>query len=80
MPTNTLRAAREAALMSQTSLARQSGLSAHTIVNLERGYTRATMDTRERILTVLGISKRRHLEIFGPLPTLGRPGKGELTG
>ena len=73
-----IRIARERQLMSQTTLARRAGLCPRTIVNIELGHSLPTIFSRSCICEVLGLPPERHLEIFGPVPEVGRRARDVL--
>jgi transcriptional regulator with XRE-family HTH domain len=64
---NLLRAVRLGAGLSQSKLAKKSGVALRTIRAIELGKTRARMDTRRRLVAALEKPLSEHGLLFGPM-------------
>ena len=70
-PVHPLRSLRLAAGLTQTELAKLSGVTAATINRIETRRTLARITTRRRISNALRVPLSSNLEVFGPWPTHG---------
>jgi len=61
----------------QAELAERAGLAHNTVVRAEKGLP-VRVDTRRKLLTVLGVPYSEHAAIFGPLPDWRRKTEREV--
>jgi DNA-binding XRE family transcriptional regulator len=75
MGKNSVRALREAQLMSKAELARKAGVSPLTIDRIERGES-CRMDTKRKIILALGLSLNEKQKVFKDEDDFAPGGKG----